>query len=444
MRSIVAASFVACTISLLSVPVLSVPVAYAAPAVVNVRIEGRAETLFEGPILTDGRNVRALSDSSAPPQGHRCNGLNNAQNPSPGPTPTAASVDAMNLLGLGFDGDWYGDFDDYFITQWGPDREDVGAGAYWGLLVNNVFTGVGGCQYGLDAGDEVLWAHDAFNGRPRLLLYPGGYPGGAVPLTAKATLGVPFEVEVDEWGSYNEGEPPPSPTRSTTGFEGAGVAPVTTDAKGFQKVEAGSPASVVTDADGKASITFTEAGWHRIKATVRSSGGAETVIRSNRLDVCVPEAPAADCGAPPTDDAVRTPPPPEEEEEEEKTEELPAPPAGGTSKAASPPVAGPPSRAEPPQIHVRVPQLNRRRVSQGLVEVSWKVLGPGVGIAGWTIASLRIGRKEAHYVTRATGRNATEATLRLPPGATYRLRFTITDVLGRSAGTTIGKVEVPA
>src|SRR6187200_1737592 len=66
------------------------PVAQAAPTQVNVRIEGRSETLFEGPILTEGHNVRASSDSSAPPGGRRCNGLNNGQNPSPGPTPTAA------------------------------------------------------------------------------------------------------------------------------------------------------------------------------------------------------------------------------------------------------------------------------------------------------------------------------------------------------------------
>ena len=54
----------------------------------------------------------------------------------------------MAILGEGFDGDWYaGTFDDYFITQWGPERQDVGEGEYWGVVVNNVFTIVGGCQY---------------------------------------------------------------------------------------------------------------------------------------------------------------------------------------------------------------------------------------------------------------------------------------------------------
>jgi hypothetical protein len=440
MRSIVAAFTVACTISL-----LAVPVALATPTVVDVRIEGKTETLFEGPVLTDGRNVRGLTDSSAPPQGHRCNGLNNNQNPTAGPTPTAASVDAMDLLGLDFDGDWYTDFDDYFLTQWGPDREDIGAGEYWGVLVNDVFTDVGGCQYELDVGDEVLWVYDAFQGRSRISLYPGGYGGGGVPLTAQATLGVPFEVEVDSWDGYNESEPPAAPTRSTTAFEGATVAPVTTGADGFQAVETGSPDSVVTGADGTANIAFAEPGWHRIKATVRDSGGAETVIRSNRLDVCVPAAPASDCGPLPADDVVRSPSPPAGEEAGgDGVEEPRVPPVTSTPRSPSATVEGPPSQAEPAQAQVRVPRLNRRRVGQGLVGVSWKVLDPGVGIARWTIASQRIGRRGAGYVTRASGTDATAATLRLPPGAGYRLRFTVTDVVGRSAGIAIGKVEVPA
>ena len=68
--------------------VSTAPVAPAAPTEVNVRIEGHSETLFEGPILTEGHNVRAGSDKSAPAAGRRCNGLNNNQNPTPGPTPT--------------------------------------------------------------------------------------------------------------------------------------------------------------------------------------------------------------------------------------------------------------------------------------------------------------------------------------------------------------------
>jgi hypothetical protein len=198
MNKSIAALLAACILT-----VLAAPTAEAAPAEVDVRIEGKAETLFEGPVLTDGHNVKAITDTEAPPWGRRCDGLNNGANPTPGPTATAAAVDAMAIVGEGFDGDWYGaeSFDDYFITQWGPERQDVGAGDYWGVVVNNVFTSVGGCQFQVDNGDEVLWVYDAFDGRPQLVLYPGDYSGGSVQLTAKAALGAPFEVSVEQWGS---------------------------------------------------------------------------------------------------------------------------------------------------------------------------------------------------------------------------------------------------
>src|SRR6188768_1038611 len=243
-------------------------VAAAVPTEVDVRIEGESETLFEGPILTDGHDVKALSDS----EWRRCNGLNNGHNPVAGPTPTAAAVDAMRIIGEPFDGNWYTQYDDYFITRWGPERQDELAGDYWGVVVNNVFTNAGGCQYELDGGGEVLWIYGAFDGRKRLALYPGYYSGGPVPLTATATLNQPFEVEVDSWPGYSEGEPPASPQRSTTPYPGAEVAPVATGVDGFQKVEAADPAAVATAGDGRASITFTTPGWHRIKATDFAGG----------------------------------------------------------------------------------------------------------------------------------------------------------------------------
>ena len=41
-----------------------------------------------------------------------------------------------------------------------------------------------------------------------------------------------------------------------------------TNSKGFEKVDTGSTATVKSDREGKATITFAEPGWHRIKATV--------------------------------------------------------------------------------------------------------------------------------------------------------------------------------
>jgi hypothetical protein len=274
------------------------------PTKVNVTIEGKNETLFEGPILTEGHNIEASSDTKE----RSCNwiNVNDPENLAPGATPTAASVDAMSMIGETFDGQWYGGFEDYFITRWGPDKEE--SGESWGVIVNNVFTNVGGCQFELSKNDEVLWAYNAFGGKPILALYPASDTSGPRPLTATAELGKPFEVEVVNYTGHGEGVPPASPERSgSVPYEGADVSPVHTAANGFEKLETASPATVMTNAQGKANITFTEPGWHRIKATHLGEGGKENVIRSNRLDVCVPAKGETGCGAPPAEDELRIP-----------------------------------------------------------------------------------------------------------------------------------------
>jgi hypothetical protein len=432
-----------CVASLLTIALA--PVAQAAPTQVNVRIEGRSETLFEGPILTDGHNVRASSDSSAPAGGRRCNGLNNGKNPLPGPTPTAAGADAMSLIGEDFDGLWYAQpFEDYFIKRWGPDAQNEGAGEYWGVVVNNVFTSVGGCQFQLDGGDEVLWVYDAFSNRPRLLLYPAGYSAAALPAPVTVGVGEPLELEVDSWGGYNEGDPPAAPTRSTTPYNDAEIAPVATDAQGFERVEADSPQAVTTGADGKAEISFAQTGWHRIKATVVNSGGKETVVRSNRLDVCVTPDPS--CATLPPEDFVRTAAGSGEEESGGDEEEGDGP--GGTSpvdaapRTATKPPAGP-NEPEAAPVRLRLSRLDRSRLANGLVGVSWKVLDAGPGIASWSISSQALGHPGARYVRRASGSGRSAATVHLPRGATYRLRLTVVDALGRSSTASLGRAEVP-
>lgn len=417
--------------------VFATPVAGATPTEVNVRIEGRSETLFEGPVLTGGHNVKALSDAEP----HRCDGVNNGKYATPGPTPTAASVDAMSIVGEGFDGNWYPGYDDYFITRWGPGGQNATLGEYWGLLVNNVYTSVGGCQYQLDAGDEVLWTYDAFKEKPLLALFPAGYAGGARPLTAIAELGQPFEVEVDAYEDDVEGAPPAGPERSGANpFEGAEVAPVVTGPGGFEAVDTASSETVETGADGRAAIDFPEVGWNRIKATVVGSGGEESAIRSNRLDVCVVDPPATtDCGPLPTDDLVRTPP----AEVEEPGPGNPGVGGASPGSATTGSAAGPPLATDPGPVHLQLSHLDRSRIDRGLVRVSWRVVDAGVGIAKWTISSKTFGRKGSRYVTRASGSSGTSATLRLPPGATYRLRITIVDTLGRSSTIAIGNVTVP-
>jgi hypothetical protein len=300
-----------------------VAAAPAAATTVDVRIEGRAETLFEGPVGTEGHDVRASSDTQERP----CDGIDplDPENKTLGPTPTAASVDAMSLIGETFDGDWYPGYDDYFITRWGPDEQNPAAGAYWGILVNDVFTNVGGCQYELRAGDEVLWVYNAFKGRTTLALFPAGDTASRPPLTATAQLDEPFEVQVDAYGDNKEDNPPIEPDRAdATPYEGAEVAPVLTSAKGFEQVQTASPEAVTTDSEGKASITFTTPGWHRIKAgTPLDEEGEEAAIRSNRIDVCVPAHGEPGCGPPPAEDDIRTPvafAEPEEEQHEEPAE----------------------------------------------------------------------------------------------------------------------------
>jgi hypothetical protein len=277
------------------------PVAGAASSTVNVRIEGRSETLFEGPLEVEGHDVRASSDTSS----RRCDGINpnDPQNTTPGPTPTSASADAISIAGQSFDGDWYPGYEDYFLTRWGPDAEAEGRS--WGLLVNDVFTSVGGCQYLLDTGDEVLWVYDAFAARPELALYRAGDEAGPRALTATATLGQPFAVEVREYEDGQEDAPPPFPQRTGSApFAGALVSPVVTAPNGFERIEAASPTTATSDAQGKATLTFDQPGWHRIKAAALHEG-EETAIRSNRLDVCVPAQGASDCGTSPSEDQVR-------------------------------------------------------------------------------------------------------------------------------------------
>jgi hypothetical protein len=452
-------------VAISSLLLLATP-AGATPTTVNVRIEGATETLFEGPVAVEPHAVKASSDTVQRP----CDGINSLdpENTAPAPTPTAAAADAMTLAGESFDGKWYDGFNDYFITRFGPDAEK--GGKSWGILVNNTFTSVGGCQYQLDGGDEVLWVFNAFTSRPLLALFPAAahYSAGPRPLTATATLDQPFEVEVAAYADDQEGDPTEGSVRAgSSAYEGADVSPVTTSANGFEKVETSDPTTVVTNAEGKALITFATPGWHRIKATVPGTG-EEQVIRSNRLDVCVLGPGETSCGEPPTDDAVRVPPPTVEEgtgsgeggEEagggEVPGAELPIEPvivrqpvtsAGDSKPPASTSVTAPAPSATPGtktgRLRISTPKLDQSKLKVGRLGVSWKVLRSGAEVKSWTIASQLVGAEKARLVRRASGTTATSASLRLPPGRSYRLRLTIVDALGHTSTVTIGKVTVP-
>src|ERR1700704_5919967 len=280
MRNLLAALFVA---SLLIV--VAAAAAQAAPTNVNVRIEGAEETLFERTIPVDIHKIKASSDTVE----RDCDGINelDPENVVPRVTPTLASVDAMSSIGETFDGQWYEGFGDYFITRWGPDQQNTVTGAYWGILVNEVYANVGGCQQQLNENDEVLWVWDAFKDRPTLALYPeeAHYTAGPRPVNPIPHLGQPFGIEVGSFPDGGEGIPGDTPSRTgSIPYEGAEVAPVTTGPKGFQRIDTTSAETVTTNSQGKATIVFNTPGIHRIKATVGAPGEEETVVRSNRLD----------------------------------------------------------------------------------------------------------------------------------------------------------------
>jgi hypothetical protein len=305
---------------------LAVPGAGAAPTEVRVRIEGSSKTLFEGPILTEGHDVRASSDVASRP----CDGTNNGAHSKPGATPTAASVDAMAIVGEDFDGEWYSGFDDYFVTRWGPDHES--GSAFWGILVNGAFTSVGGCQFASQTGDEVLWAFDAFGSRPFLRLAAAAdsspMPGPALP-TATVEEDEPLPLSVKSSTGAMDGAPD-----SIQSVSGALVAPVTTDPKsGYQEVEVNDPSAVSTAVDGTASVSFPTPGWYRLKAAKNG------YVRSNRLDVCVEPSGGGSCGPLPADAQVRTPPAPSSPESQPSIPGLQS--AGGGAAPASGPAAGP-------------------------------------------------------------------------------------------------------
>ncbi|HSS34179.1 MAG TPA: hypothetical protein VLL27_12945 [Solirubrobacterales bacterium] len=406
MRKPLAAFFAVFLLTLIA----AVPAVQAVPTNVNVRIEGKEETLFERTIPVAIQKIKASSDS----QERDCDGINELDpgNVLPKVTPTLASVEAMSSIGEGFDGQWYEGYGDYFITRWGPDSQDTVAGAYWGILVNEIYTSVGGCQLQLDENDEVLWIWDAFKGRPTLALYPeeAHYSAGPRPVTAIVHLGQPFPVEVVSFPDGGEGIPGDQPSRAgSSPYSGAEVAPVTTNAKGFQRIDAASPQTVKTNAQGRATIVFTEPGIHRIKATVGAPGDEDTIVRSNRIDVCVP-AVFGDCG-----------------------ERPPAQPAAPPS----------PPAPQPNAARIGAPKLDRSKIAQGKVGVSWKVLDPGAGVKSWRISSQEIGAKGAEFVVRASGKKQTQATVKLPRGATYRLRLSLTEVTGKTTSVGLGKITVP-
>jgi hypothetical protein len=388
-------------------------------AVVDVRVEGATQTLFEGPVRSSGNPVRSASDT----QQRHCDATNNSQHPTPGATATGTAVEGLRTAGMDFDARWFPGFDDYYLTRLGPDAENVDTYTFWGVLVDDAFTDVGGCQVQVVDGDRVLWAYDAFHNRGFLKLAVAGDAAATPTPTATVVTGRPLTVSVTR--AYGEKSP------AFAGVGGVTVAPVTTAANGIQSVQPAGPGAATTAVDGTADLIFGTPGWHRIKA----DAGAGGAIRSNRLDVCVVSASGGTCGAAPADTATREAAP------------LPPDPVGpGTGGAGATPIK-PGGGKAPAQLVgapiVELPRFTAAGRKTGHIGVRWRVLQTGVGVRRWTFAARPASKRSGAFTALATGTKGSSAKLKLGAGQTWTVRVTFTDKLGRDVSQTVGDVLVP-
>ena len=137
--------------------------AYATPVKVKLRVEGATKTIFEGSVRTDAHPV--TGDASGP---HKCDGTNGGANTTAGPTATGALDDASDSFNFSWSGTWDQSFEDFLVNRIGPDAATDTQ--FWGFAVNGKDAQVGGCQYKVAEGDEVLYAYDLFNKKNILVL----------------------------------------------------------------------------------------------------------------------------------------------------------------------------------------------------------------------------------------------------------------------------------
>jgi hypothetical protein len=240
--------------------------AQATPITVNLRVEGSTKTLFEGPVTTDARTIEApdyvkKGETPGPPHPHPCDVNENGEFPAgtfgaPYGTPTSALYDAAQSLGLTLAAYWYAPLNDFFINGIGADETPS-----WGYAVDYTTASVGGCQFQLAPGSEVLWSA-AFASAKHLLKLSG---------SAAANVGSPLVVHIAD---------------GQTGSPIAGAA-IGEDIAGVTTTIPGSP---VTNAEGNATITLAHTGTVKLKATQAES------VRSNGLVVCVHNGSDGTCG----------------------------------------------------------------------------------------------------------------------------------------------------
>jgi hypothetical protein len=171
-----------------------------------------------------------------------CDGTNNAANPAPGGTPTDALAAAAVANHFTFDGTFDTMFNDFFITS--IDGVSSTATEFWGILADYHFTPVGGCQFELKEGQEVLWAFNAFNAAHFLQVLVDNEKG-----PASVGVGAPVSVTV---------------------IDGSTGVPVPNANVGGQ----------ATDANGQVTLTFPKIGSYTIQAT-RSDSIRSAIVTIN-------------------------------------------------------------------------------------------------------------------------------------------------------------------
>lgn len=449
-------------------------------AIVDVRVEGDSETLFEGPVETEGGYIKAISDT----EWRDCDGTNNGANGTPGPTATKAAVDAMQIIGQTFDAEatWWDEYGDYYITSF------AGEDGLWSISVNGAITNVGGCQFEVQPGDQVLWQNNGFADYPVLELWPGGDSvTSAPPLTVDVTEGEPLTVQVESSSGTSYTQQIYKPVA------GVDVSPVSTASNGYETVET-DDAYATTGSDGTAEITFGSPGWHRIMASGADDAPEDADYRSNRLDVCViptGETQEEACGTVPSDDEVRCASASSSLDDDssfvdcsgatytsasptrcdqtttactttvesatgttttatttttttETTPGITPSPSSGssTTTARTATASGRTVKVGKGQRQTVISVLRLGSVSGLRVRASWKIKQRGSGLRKWEFFARRSGYKRDRWVVVAHGGSGTHATLRVPRSGRWQVRVTFTTRRGARATARLGSVRV--
>jgi hypothetical protein len=222
--------------------------ASADPVTVNLRIEGKTRTLFEGPVTTDVRPFRFTDETTE----HQCDGTdaNGGSNAAPVATRGAVITAASQATPFSMSGDWFDGFGASFSEIGGESvAYDPNTNEFLAEYENWQFAQVGACADDAKTGDEDLFAYGT--GGETLLKLSG--PSTAAP-------GATVNVQVVD------------------GSSGAPVSGATVDGH-------------LSAADGTVIVgPYAERGDHALKAT------RDGAIRSNAHHVCVTDGSDGACG----------------------------------------------------------------------------------------------------------------------------------------------------